>query len=149
MRNNVVFVSDITSGGAFPMLEKTLAFTVANNRMLATNIANATTPGYRNMQLDVSAFQSALREAAEHRNSRGGDFRLPTTGQVRTNAAGRLAVTPSREPAENTLFQDGTNARIERQMALLAENAMMNQVTVEMLKGYYGGIAKAIRGRLR
>lgn len=144
-----MFVSDITSGGAFPMLEKTLAFTEANNRMLATNIANATTPGYRNMQLDVSAFQSALREAAEDRKNRDGHFRLPTTNEFRINAAGRLAVTPSREPAENLLFQDGTSARIERQMALLAENAMMNQITVEILKGYYGGIAKAIRGRLR
>jgi flagellar basal-body rod protein FlgB len=144
-----VFVADITSGGAFPMLEKTLAFTEANNRMIATNIANITTPGYRTKQLDVSAFQDALRQAAQRRADRGGEFRLPETNQIRADRAGHLQVSPQEEPVENLLFQDRTNARIERQMALLAENAMMNQVAVELLQGYYGGIAKAIRGRPR
>ncbi len=144
-----MFLTDITSGGAFPMLEKTLAFTEARNRMLATNIANIMTPGYRTQQLDASAFQEALREASQNRSRNGGAFVMPTTDELRADAAGRLRVTPSEEPVENLLFQDGTNARIERQMTLLAENAMTNQIVVEQLKGYYGGIAKAIRGRLR
>ena len=144
-----MFVSDITNVGAIPMLEKTLAFTEAHNRMIATNIANITTPGYRTKQLDVSAFQSALREASAKRAERGGAFQLPSSGQFRTDDAGRLHVSPSEEPAENLLFQDGTNARIERQMALLAENTMMNQIAAEQLKGYYNGLGKAIRGRVR
>ncbi|MBN2563524.1 MAG: hypothetical protein JXQ75_21605 [Phycisphaerae bacterium] len=143
-----MFVLDITAGGAFPMLEKTLAFTEARNRMLATNVANATTPGYRTKQLDVSAFQQALREAADRRGQRGGDFELPSADQFQVDEAGFLRVSPGEEPVENLLFQDGTNARIERQMALLAENTMMNQVAAELLKGKYDGITKAIRGRL-
>ena len=144
-----MFVSDITNVGAIPILEKTLAFTEAHNRMIATNIANITTPGYRTKQLDVSAFQSALREASAKRADHGGAFQLPSSGQFRTDDVGRLHVSPSEEPAENLLFQDGTNARIERQMALLAENTMMNQVAAEQLKGYYNGLGKAIRGRVR
>ncbi len=143
-----MFVSDIMSGGATPMLEKTLAFTEARNRVLATNIANITTPGYRTKQLDVSAFQATLKEASARRAEQGGEFELPDTAQCCTDSAGLLRVTPSETPADNLLFQDGTNARIERQMAMLAENTMMNQACAELLKGRFDGLTKAIRGRL-
>ncbi len=143
-----MFVTDVTSGGAFPVLEKALAFTEARNRMLVTNIANITTPGYRAKQLDTGAFQAALRRAAD-RQAAGGDFKIEDTGEVRTNASGFLEVRPSEEPVENLLFHDGTNARIEEQMAGLAQNAMMSQMAAELLKGYYDGMQKAIRGRLR
>lgn len=142
------FLSDITGGGAIPMLEKTLAFTEARNRMLSENIANVTTPGYRTKQLSVESFQAALKEASERRTSEDKAFRLASTDEFGVDDMGLLQTRPSEEPAENLLFQDGTNARIERQMAMLAENAMMNQVTTEILKGYYGGISKAIRGRV-
>lgn len=143
-----MFLSDVTSGGAFPMLEKVLSFTESRNRMLAENVANLTTPGYRTRQLDVSAFQAALREASDRRSPSHKAFRMGDTAEFRVDDAGFLNVTPSRGPAENLLFQDGTNARIERQMTMLAENAMMNQFAAETLKGYFEGTAKAIRGRL-
>ncbi|MFQ5411113.1 MAG: flagellar basal body rod protein FlgB [Phycisphaerae bacterium] len=144
-----MFLTAITSGGAFPMLEKTLAFAEARNRMLANNIANIDTPGFRAGQLDVSAFQAALREASARRERPGDRFKLDESREIRTNELGHLETTPSLEPVDNLLFHDGTNARIERQMADLAENTMMHQVSTELLKGYYDGMGKAIRGRLR
>jgi len=143
-----VFVTDVTSGGAFPVLEKSLAFTEARNRMLATNIANITTPGYRTKQLDVGAFQAALRQAAD-REAAGGDFKIEDSSEFRTGASGFMEFRPSEEPVENLLFHDGTNARIEQQMAGLAQNAMMSQMAAELLKGYYDGMETAIRGRIR
>ena len=141
-------VSNLTNGGPIPLLEKTLAFAEARQRMLATNIANLTTPGYRAKQLDEGAFQSALAEAAKKREERGGAFKLEATREFRVDEQGLLELTPSENPAENLLFQDGTNASIERQMAQLAENAMLNQVSAELLKGYFDGLSKAIRGRV-
>jgi len=143
-----VFVSEVTQGGRVPLLEKTLAFAEARNRVLAINIANITTPGYRAKQLDAAAFQAALREAAQKRRSDGGRFELPSTKEFREDAQGLLAVTPSEEPPENLLFQDGTNARIERQMAQLAENTMTNQAAAELLKVSFNELEKAIRGRV-
>ncbi len=147
--SRAVLLSDVTSGGATPILEKTLAFTEARNRMLAENIANITTPGYRAKQLDVKAFQAALREASAKRAGNGGKFDVPTTREVGRDRAGRLVVKPSEEPVENLLFQDGTNARVERQMALLAENTLMHRTAVDLLQHYYEGVAKAIRGKMR
>jgi flagellar basal-body rod protein FlgB len=131
------------------MLEKTLAFTEARNRVLSENIANITTPGYRARQLDVGAFQAALAAASEKRVRNGGEFEMPATTEVRQDGAGHMVVTPSEEPVENLLFQDGTNARIERQMAHLAENTMMHRTASDLLQAKYEGVAKAIRGRMR
>lgn len=147
------FLDQVVGGGSIPLLEKVLSFTEARNRMLAENIANITTPGYRTKQLDVRSFQASLRDAldrqdaAERRGAVSPPLELKDTHELRTGAGGTLNVTPSTEPAENILFHDGTNARIERQMALLAENTMMHQAAVELLKANIDGLSKAIRGR--
>ncbi len=144
-----MFLSDVTNAGAIPLLEKTLAFTEARNRMLAENIANVNTPGYRARQLSVRDFQAALRSARERRRAEGGSgFHLPETREVRTDAAGHLQATPSLEPVENILFHDGTNARVEHHMADLAENAMMHQVATELMQKKFGSLQSAIRGRV-
>ncbi len=145
----IVLLTDITSGGRLPMLEKTLAFTEARNRMIATNIANIMTPGYREKQVDVSAFQKALRKAQEAREANDGRFELPRSKEFKTDEAGHLQLTPSEEPTQNLLFQDGTNARIERQMSQLAENTMMNRMASDLMQDYFDRISTAIRGRLR
>ena len=139
-----MLMNDVVSGGVTPILEKTLAFAGARHKMLATNIANITTPGYRAKQLDVKAFQSALRAASERR---GGEMKILSGKEVSTGSDGLLEVHPSEEPPENLLFQDGTNARIEKQMAMLAENTMVNQASAELLKIEFGQIDRAIRGR--
>ncbi|HVP09789.1 MAG TPA: flagellar basal body rod protein FlgB [Phycisphaerae bacterium] len=138
---------DVPNSTPVSMLEKTLAFTEARNRMLAENVANILTPGYRTKQLDVSAFQKALQNASDKRAKQGGAFELEPTKEAHVDAGGMLEVTPSEEPPENLLFQDGTNARIERQMAMLAENTMMNQATTSLLQQYYRTVSEAIRGR--
>jgi flagellar basal-body rod protein FlgB len=139
---------DVPNSSPVSMLEKTMAFTEQRNRVLAENVANILTPGYRAKQLDVPAFQKALQEASEKRARRGGAFQLESTREFHTDEGGMLELTPSEEPPENLLFQDGTNTRIERQMALLAENTMMAQASVNLLQQYYRTISEAIRGRV-
>ena len=144
-----MFLQDVTSGGAFPMLQKTIAFAEARNRVLAENIANVTTPGYRAKQLNVDSFQAALAEASANRKGHGGRFELSETNEVKLDKNGHLRVQPSYVPTQNQLFHDGTNASIERQMADLAENTMTHQAATELLKGYFDGVSKAIRGRIQ
>jgi flagellar basal-body rod protein FlgB len=141
-----VFVSDVTGSTAIQALEKTLAFTEARNRVIAENVANITTPGYRAKQVDVAGFQAALREAAQQ-HAGGGEFKLPESEQLH-DEDGVLRLTPSEEPPENLLFQDGTNARIERQMSALAENGLAAKTATELLRFNYEILAKAIRGRV-
>lgn len=143
------FFSEMLNRGPLPLLERTVSFTSARHRVIAENIANVDTPGYRTKQLDARAFQRSLREAAKRRaTSPDSPFKLRATRELREDSAGRLKVRPSEVPPENLLFHDGTNARVEQQMSNLAENAVAHQTAVELLKGSLDGLMKAIRGRV-
>ena len=142
-----MFFTSITEQGATPALVKSLAFDEARLKMIAENVANAETPGYRAKQLDAAAFRSSLKEALEVRS---GDatrpFEVKAGPEVRTDAFGYLQVKQSVKSAENALFHDGTNVSIERQMADLAETGMMHDLTTRLLQNRMDGLKKAIRG---
>ena len=143
-----MFIANITERGATPALVKTLAFNRARFTMIAENVANLETPGYRAKQLDTKAFQAALCQALERRAGDPGKPFVVTSGrEVSTDPHGFLEVTPSDKPVENILFHDGTNLSIERQMAALAETEMMHQIATTLLRGRFAGLQKAIRGR--
>jgi flagellar basal-body rod protein FlgB len=145
-----MYFSDVVNGNGMPALEKMLAFTEARQKMLAENIANVDTPGYRTKHLDAAGFQKALRQAIDTQQAAGpsADLELKSTSEFKNDACGRLKVTPAEEPPENVLFHDGTNVRIEKQMAMMAENVMMHQTASELLRSKIECLMKAIRGRV-
>lgn len=142
-----VFLSNVTDGGAIPALTKMLVFNEARLKMIAENVANLQTPGYRAKQLDPKAFQQALREALV---TRGEDSQRPllvkSGREVTTDAGGNLRVTPTEKPVENVLFHDGTNLSIEREMADLAETGLTHELVTALFRGEMAGLRKAIRG---
>src|SRR5882672_2577741 len=86
--------SGLIDGGNAPALVNTLSFNEARLKVIADNIANLNTPGYRAKQLDPAMFQRALRKAI---NERGPDPNQPLnlrSEQVSTDDAGRLTMTP-------------------------------------------------------
>ena len=143
-----MLIENLTNRGPIPALVSTAVFTQERHRMIAENIANIGVPGYKTKHLDVRAFQQALGKAMDRR---GSDPRQPFVvdgGQARTDGQGRLVVKPSRRPPENILFHDGTNMSVERQMADLAQNAMLHEMTNTLLRDKFEGLRKAIRGRV-
>lgn len=142
-----MFFENLLNRGATPGLTATLAYAEARHRMIAENIANMATPGYKAKQLDPKAFQQALGEAFDKRTR---DPRKPFVLEGRefhTDATGSLKIRPSLTPPDNVLFHDGTNLSLEREMADMAENTMMHQMTSTLLKGRVDALRKAIRGR--
>ena len=144
-----MWMDKLINTGTLPVLEKVAAFTEAHQRVLAENIANIDTPGYKAKQLDPKLFQAKLAEAVnERRNQTGQPMRVDGTKQFATDDQGRLRVTPTLRPPGNILFHDGTNASIEKQMASMAENALMHQVAVDLIRERVMSLRKAISGRL-
>ena len=142
-----MFLNDISDERVMPALVKTLAFQESRLRMIAENIANAQTPGYRTKQLDVAGFQNSLRDAlANRRSGVSGPFEVRSGDEVSTDGQGYLKVSPSEEPVENALFHDGTNVSIEQQMADLAQTSLWSDLAGKFLQDRYAGLRKAIRG---
>ncbi len=142
-----MFVSSMTDRGATPALVQTLVYNEARLAMIAENVANMHTPGYRAKQLDIRAFQGALRNALDARGSNpAGPLMVEVDREVSTNRYGGLSVTPTEKPVRNILFHDGTNLSIESQMADLAKTGLAHEVATRLLRGRFDGLRKAIRG---
>jgi len=137
----------LTTSGSTPALERVLSFTQARHRMLTENIANIDTPGYRTRQLDTEAFRAEMRRAIDTRRSPDESLRLRSTRELKWSDCGRLDAMPALEPPERALSYDGTNARVERQMSMLAENGLAHQMAAEILRKNYDNLMSAVRGR--
>lgn len=137
-------------------IELSARFIEHRHRVLAENVANIETPGFAQLRLDPEAFQASLKEAMDRAKalppSQRGNARdllkLRGNAQFSTNLHGEIEVEPEIEPAENILFHDGTNARLETLMSDVAENALSHQFIMNQLRVRYDGVLKAIRGRI-
>jgi len=114
-----------------PMIEALSRFldvNVARDRLIAVNLANVDTPGYRTRDLDFRA------ELARMQIGFGDDWGLsdasyaPVPRQVR----GLLA------------RPDGNNVSVERESLLLAETQLKFNLGTQLLKDEFHGISQAI-----
>ena len=129
-------------------LSYSVQFTEQRQRVLATNVANVDTPGFRAKSLSPRAFENALNEALQDAGSPAEPLRLAGSGSVYTDSAGRLVAVPIEEPA-NALFHDGTNARLEDLMSDAAGNALQHEFSINILRNRFDSLETATRGRLR
>ena len=89
-----------------------------------------------------------MREALRTTSAKDGHrLKLRGNAQFSTTGSGRTDVRPAIGPAENILFHDGTNARIEQMMSDAAKNALHYQFMTTLLRGRHDGLLNAIRGR--
>jgi flagellar basal-body rod protein FlgB len=93
--------------------------------LLASNIANAATPGYRARDID---FDRALQLATEGRS---------TDSAMNDSVAYRVPVTPS---------VDGNTVELSTEQTLFAENAVQYRATLSFLEGRISTIRRALKG---
>lgn len=127
-------------------MEKLAAFTEARHAVLADNVANFDTPGYRAKRLSLESFQKEMGDAmARQAKDPAGRFVLRPGDEFAVDAAGSLRTFPTTEGRENILLHDGTAASVEREMAEVAKNGMLHKTAMFLLKGHYDGLMKAVR----
>ncbi len=99
-------------------LEKYMDLLDVRQKLVASNIANADTPGYKTEDLD---FQSAFTQALHGQN--------PEPVQ----------------PTGLTTKNDGNNVDLDREARLLAENALRFSVATNLMKSQLTRIKEAIK----
>ena len=104
------------------------ALEVRGQRMgvLASNIANASTPGFKARDID---FQQALSSA---------------TGSGGLTDTGLASATKYRVPLQPSL--DGNTVDLSTEQTAFAENAVQYQTTLSFLNGRIGQITRALKG---
>jgi flagellar basal-body rod protein FlgB len=107
--------------------------------LLAANIANADTPGYKARDID---FASVMRQTA------GSGEALQVTHERHLNVNGTTAGQAAalyRVPIQPA--QDGNTVDVQQEQAAFAENAVRYQASLEFLSGRVRGLITAIKGR--
>src|SRR5262245_6736855 len=70
-------ISNLIQRTSLPLVEAMVSFTEARHGVIAENIANIDTPGYRTKQLDPAAFQAELRKATKAKRHPVAAVRIP------------------------------------------------------------------------
>ncbi|HEY8507988.1 MAG TPA: flagellar basal body rod protein FlgB [Steroidobacteraceae bacterium] len=104
--------------------------------LLATNLANADTPGYKARDID---FREALANA-----SNGGSLRTTNARHLSTASELGPAGLKYRVPLAPSL--DGNTVDVQLEQAAFAENAVRFQATLTFLSARFRGLMTAITG---
>lgn len=140
--------SGISGQGAIPVLERALSFAEQRHKVIAHNIANIDTPFYKEKDLDVREFHTALIEAIQEQKETGNSFRMSAGRHVGEDATGRIWTTPVETGRSNGIRHDQSTISVDRLMAKLAKNTSIYNGLANMLAKQYKLLRSAIRGRL-
>ncbi len=128
---------------AFGIHEAALRLRAERTQVLANNIANADTPGYKARDID---FKSALSNAMQ----KDGATSLKTTDPAHISSgsgsgvAGGQVELMYREPNQPAL--DGNTVESHVEQAEFARNALEYQASLKFLEGRSKGLIKALKG---
>jgi len=110
-------------------LERVLDQSALRHQVIATNLANVDTPGYRTR--DLHPFAGEIEQAMAEPES----------------PFGEASFTPVAREIPGLLERpDGNNVSVERESLLLAQNQLRYQAAVQFLKAEFHRLSSAITG---
>lgn len=131
-------------GSALGLSPQVMALRARRMELLAANIANADTPGYKARDID---FAAALRQARGP--ARAVDLRLTHPQHLAPGARAVPGVDAPilyRIPSQPSM--DGNTVESHREHAAFMDNAVRYQASLNFLDGRIRGLRTAIRGQL-
>lgn len=143
---------DMLSSQTDRVLDKALDGTMMRHRAIATNIAHAETPHFREVKVD---FEDQLRRAIEAENGASANTRFLPPGSLKTSDPRHFNPNPvpgSVQDAHQTVAQtqfeyrqDGNGVDMEVQMAHLAKNTNQYNAMTRMRSKLFENYRQAMR----
>lgn len=131
-----MFIDRLLNDGSEPFLEQTLRFTAARHKLIAQNVVNISTPGYKQQDLSVDKFQKLLAE-------RGAEAQSASPGATSFEDIG----TDAENAHSGILFHDGQTRSMEQLMSDQAKNALMHNMAIELLRDQFQLMESALKGQ--
>ncbi len=126
-----------------PVLQEVVYFSQARHEVLAGNIANIDTPGYKTADLSPEVFQRTLREAIAQRDT------------VETNLAARVRDSSEqpplrrvRESMQSILRHDESNVGMEQQVLAMTDNQFTHNVAIALMNSQFRLLETAVSERV-
>jgi flagellar basal-body rod protein FlgB len=148
-------LSSLFESSTIPVLEQVVNFTEARHGVLAGNIANLDTPGYKSRDLSPALFQERLKEAIEARHQ-------PPTPAYDTDAVGLSSTYKSSRRAErelkafrkveetmkSILRHDESDVSMEQQINEIVKNQQHHNLAINIMSAQFRLLRAAITERV-
>lgn len=126
-----------------PVLGEVLNFTQSRQGVLAGNIANVNTPGYRLRDLSPAAFQEKLKEAIQEARHTGEPL---SPGVVQSDPGDPMREV--RQSLQNILYHDDTNIDLEKQVSEITKNQLLHNFALTVMTDQFNLLGQAISERI-
>ncbi|MCA9230408.1 MAG: hypothetical protein KDA57_07140 [Planctomycetales bacterium] len=142
-------LSSLFNSSTVPVLEQVVNFTQARHGVLAGNIANLDTPGYKTRDISPVEFQKRLKEAVEARRQAGVSPSYAINAQLagRTTATGHDGMNEVREAVKNILYHDNSDISIEKQVAEISKNQAQHNMALSLMVSQFHLLKAAVTER--
>ncbi|MFP4258766.1 MAG: flagellar basal body rod protein FlgB [Desulfovermiculus sp.] len=117
-------------GKSYQVLEKSMSLRNQNHQYLASNIANAQTPGYSPSHLH---FEGQLQEAISDQ----GGLRATHQNHFGLGSGSVQEVHGTLTTEESSEIGDHNRVRIQEEMAMLSENQIKYEAAAKILRGKF------------
>ena len=147
----------ISFDSALGIHDKALIIRSRRAELLASNLANADTPGYKARDIDFRSALNATMQTASGHASTSASMSARTAGLTLTNknhiampAEDRVSIS---DPAMQTLYRvpnhaslDGNTVDSQMEKSAFAENALRYQASLTFLNSKFKGMIAALKG---
>jgi len=142
-------LSSLFNSSTIPVVEQVVKFTEARHGVLAGNIANLDTPGYRTRDLSPEKFQERLRHAIQAQdeaaisptyalNAQLAGIDIPSEGEGLDDVSDSL---------ESILYHDDSNVGLEQQVAEITKNQAQHNLAISIMTSQFRLLRAAITER--
>ena len=138
-------LANLFDSTTIPVLQEVVNFSQARHTVLAANIANIDTPGYKVRDLSVEDFQSRLHQAIEEQHQ------APPAQSLSPGEVGFVNSTPLAEVAKNSKTierHDQNNVDMEQQVSEMVKNQMQHNMALALLTKQFQMLETAISERV-
>lgn len=133
-------IADLFHSTTIPVLEQVVNFAQARHQILAGNLANLDTPGYRTRDLSTEKFEANLREAITARDHGGGRSLGSPASQLNPFSSARGGF-------ESIVRHDDANVGLEQQIMEIAKNQMRHDLAMTIMTNQLQLLGAAISER--
>lgn len=128
-------LAGLTDWGPTEALEATVRFAGERHRLIVHNIANISTPDFRQVDLSPAAFQKQLGRAIDEKRKTGDSQKLALESgdELEAQSDGTLRYKPQ-TPVGGIAAHDRNNRDLERLMQDQAENLMVYRTSLDLLR---------------
>ena len=133
---------NLFSSTSIPVMGEVLNFAQARHTVLAGNITNVNTPGYRLRDLNQTEFQERLKEAIAQAG-RGTEL-TPSLAAAEPGDPMRSV----RQSLENLIYHDDTNIDLEKQVTEMNKNHLLHNFALTVLTDQFQLLQTAISERV-